>query len=225
MSELKRLKTEKRQRQLEVDNEKLTEERECMALEKKDIEKKKESMEREKPRIKKEKNEIEREKESLVEDNAMLSLQLRELITERDQLKRMTEGHAVIDKGIVSLIKERLKILDDLIASHISAGERSVKNSLNLLKKAIQDKQGFLRSTRLLYLTLYPSFMAYLKENDLTEKEIDFICLLVLGLRNKEIGEFLETSRPYHISSDIRMKLGLSQNDTNLGIFILSKIK
>ncbi|MBD5329810.1 MAG: hypothetical protein HDS03_08025 [Bacteroides sp.] len=225
MSELKRLRIEKRQRQLEIDNEKLTEEKEGISLEKKGIEKEKESIEKEKNRIEKEKDEVERERESMVEDNAVLSMQLRELITERDQLKKMMEGNAIINKGIVELIKERLKILDDLIASHISAGEKSVKNSQNLLKKAIQDKQGFLRSTRLLYMTLYPSFMTYLKESDLTEKEIDFICLLVLGLRNKEIGEFLETSRPYHISSAIRMKLGLSQYDTNLGIFILSKIK
>ena len=225
MSELECLKTEKRQRQLESDNEKLAEEKESIALEKKSIEKEKERIEKEKNRIEKEKDEVEREKEGMIEDNAVLSMQLRELITERDQLKKMMDGNTIINKGIVELIRERLKILDDLIASHISAGERSVKNSLNLLKKAIQDKQGFLRSTRLLYMTLYPSFMTYLKENDLTEKEIDFICLLVLGLRNKEIGEFLETSRPYHISSDIRMKLGLSQNDTNLGIFILSKIK
>ncbi len=62
--------------------------------------------------------------------------------------------------------------------------------------------------------------MKYLEAHGLTEREIDFVCLYALGLRGKDIGNYLDLARHYNISTEIRKKLGLDTNDTNLGPFI-----
>ena len=41
-----------------------------------------------------------------------------------------------------------------------------------------------------------------------------FICYRIKG---KEIGEYIQIKRHYHTSTDIRKKLGLKEDDTNLG--------
>ena len=48
--------------------------------------------------------------------------------------------------------------------------------------------------------------------------------IYALGLRPKEIGDYLGSKRYYIVSSKIRMKLGLDKNGTNLGAFIKGEI-
>ena len=224
-SELNRLRIEKRKRELEEDNKKLEEEKAHEVSEKNKIVNEKNSIEVERDRIESERNDFKKAYESSCENNLLLSTQLKELISEKDHLNSLIEGNTIISDEIVELVKDRLKILDELIASQISMNEKSTKRAMAILKQRILNREEFLKSTRLLYETLYPSFLKYLYENDLNDQEIDYICLQALGLRSKEIGAFLNTSRHYHISSSIRAKLGLTQNDTNLGIFIYSKFK
>jgi hypothetical protein len=51
------------------------------------------------------------------------------------------------------------------------------------------------------------------------------VCLYAIGLRGKEIGEYIQLKRHYHMSTDIRKKLGLSEDDTNLGLHIRNLMK
>ncbi len=65
-----------------------------------------------------------------------------------------------------------------------------------------------------------PKFISYLEEQGLNEAEINQACLYDMGMNGKTAGTYLEQSRHYHISSDIRRKLGLPENSTNLSIHI-----
>lgn len=67
--------------------------------------------------------------------------------------------------------------------------------------------------------------MNKLKDRKFSEIEIDYVCLYAIGLRGKEIGNYLQTKSHYNISSDIRAKLGLDKNETNLGKFIINEIR
>ena len=49
----------------------------------------------------------------------------------------------------------------------------------------------------------------------LNEAEQNYVCLYAIGLRGKEIGAYIQIKRHYHMSTDIRKKLGLNQDDTN----------
>ena len=59
-----------------------------------------------------------------------------------------------------------------------------------------------------------------LKEKGLTEWEIGYCCLYTLGLKGKDIGEYIQKKRHYIISHEIRHKLGLTEHDTNIGIYL-----
>lgn len=70
----------------------------------------------------------------------------------------------------------------------------------------------------------HPDFMAYLHEHGLTERELNYCCLYAIGLRGKEIGNYLDLVRHYNISADVRRKLGLNTNGENLGPYLRSML-
>ena len=59
----------------------------------------------------------------------------------------------------------------------------------------------------------------------LTESEINYVCLYAIGLRGKEVGEYMQLKRHYHISSDVRKKLDLDEHQTNIGIYVRKLMK
>ena len=80
-------------------------------------------------------------------------------------------------------------------------------------------------STRLAFRASHPALMKYLDDHGLTEAELNYVCLYAIGLRGKEIGEYIQLKRHYHTSTDIRKKLGLNEDDTNLGLHIRNLMK
>ena len=67
--------------------------------------------------------------------------------------------------------------------------------------------------------------MEHLERHGLTTDEIYYICLCAIGLRSKEIGEYIQKRRHYVISHEIRKKLGLDEHETNLGRYIRQMIE
>lgn len=82
------------------------------------------------------------------------------------------------------------------------------------------DREEFLRSTKILFEENHPRFTAYLAGKGLTDWEIGYCCLYTLGLKGKDIGEYIQKKRHYIISHEIRQKLGLDEHDTNLSIYL-----
>mgnify|MGYP003300524993 FL=1 len=88
------------------------------------------------------------------------------------------------------------------------------------IESLVANKEEFIISTRMAFAASHPQFIKYLEERGLTESELGYLCLYAIGLRGKEIGEYIQLKRHYHISSDIRKKLGIDEHETNLGIYI-----
>ena len=91
--------------------------------------------------------------------------------------------------------------------------------------QVIQDKDEFMNTTRLAFKASHPKFIKYLEQHGLTESEINYVCLYAIGLRGKEVGEYMQLKRHYHISSDVRKKLGIDEHQTNIGIYIRKLMK
>lgn len=96
---------------------------------------------------------------------------------------------------------------------------------MNYIFNLRKDKKEFLKSTRLALTALYPAFIEYLRQHNLQEDEIDYLCLYAIGLRGKDAGEYIHMKRHYNMSSEIRRKLGMGEHDTNLGIYIRQLMK
>jgi len=124
------------------------------------------------------------------------------------------------DDRAMAVIRERLAVLDKIIASRISSDDKLYRSSEEELDVMMADREEFLRSTRILFEESHPKFIAYLESKGLTDWEAGYCCLYTLGLKGKDIGEYIQKKRHYIISHEIRQKLGLDEHDTNISIYL-----
>lgn len=203
IGKLKRIMSEKEQNRLQLENENLQNQNSVLELEKYNAA-------------------LELEKQNLATEN--MKLKISQLESEGEHLKELLTD-AKLSKPILNSIQERIDILNGLLAAKISGNETYSKPYDTWINQITEDKKSFMDSTRLAFRASYPAFMKYLDDHGLTEPELNYVCLYAIGLRGKEISEYIQVKRHYHMSTDIRKKLGLSENDTNLGLHIRNLMK
>ncbi len=124
------------------------------------------------------------------------------------------------DDQAMALIRQRLAVLDKVLASYLSSDEKAYRISEEEVENLISDREEFLTSTKVVFKERYPKFIGYLEGKGLTDWEIGYCCLFTLGLKGKDVGEYIQKKRHYIISHEIRQKLGLGEHDTNIGIWL-----
>lgn len=124
------------------------------------------------------------------------------------------------DEKAMAVIRQRLSVLDKVIASRISSDDKFYRSSEEEIDVLMADREEFLRSTKIVFEESHPKFIAYLQDKGLTDWEIGYCCLYTLGLKGKDIGEYIQKKRHYIISHEIRQKLGLDEHDTNISIYL-----
>lgn len=167
--------------------------------------------------------ELECERQSLTADN--LRLKIEQLENESEVLKEVLERQKDLAKPVEDAIKIRIEMLNGLLASRITDNTSYAEPYRTWKDQVIQDKDEFMNTTRLAFKASHPKFIKYLEQHGLTESEINYVCLYAIGLRGKEVGEYMQLKRHYHISSDIRKKLGIDEHQTNIGIYIRKLMK
>ncbi len=171
-----------------------------------------------------------RKEKILSEEKHMVELQLLE---EKQKEYQHMYDEAIDEveylKGLLDFNKEpsvrhhlldRLNLLNTFIVEYLVSGSSST--SSEVLKKFIQDKQHFMDSTRQSFIVAHPELIEYLEQRDLTHNEICCCCLYMIGLRGKDIANYLEMNSGsyYKFSSNLRKKLGMSPNDTNIDKYL-----
>lgn len=154
-----------------------------------------------------------------------LSMRILQLESESENLKNLLSNQKELPKPITEAIRIRIEMLNSLLAAQISDNERYAKPYSAWIDEILKNKDVFMDSTRLAFKASHPRFINYLEEHGLTEAEQNYLCLYAIGLRGKEIGEYIQLKRHYHISSDIRKKLGIDEHETNIGIYIRKLMK
>lgn len=195
-------------------------------------------------RKEKEKAELERDKKILEADNlekdnkrleaeqrqheleaANLRLEISQLEGERDHLKELQKEQSELAKPIQKVIKSRLDMLNGLLAREITRNDSYAEPYNKWIEAIRNDKKKFMDSTRLAFAASHPRFMEYLEQRGLTADEINYLCLYAIGLRGKEVGEYIQMKRHYIISHEIRKKLGIDEHETNIGLYIRRLMK
>ena len=174
-------------------------------------------------RKEKEKAELERDKKTLEADN--LRLEISQLEGERDHLKDLQKEQSELAKPIQKVIKNRLDMLNGLLAKEITRNDSYAEPYIKWIETIHSDKKKFMDSTRLAFAASHPKFMEYLEQRDLSADEIKYLCLYAIGLRGKEVGEYIQMKRHYIISHEIRKKLGIDEHETNIGHYIRRLMK
>ena len=168
---------------------------------------------------------IEQENVNLRLEQENLSMRNSRLEAESENLKALLAEQEELSAPVTEAIKARLAILNGLLAAKISSNNAYSQPYDKWEEKITKDKHAFMTSTRLAFKASHPKFMKYLEEHGLTDSELDYLCLYAIGLRGKEIGDYIQLKRHYHISSDIRKKLGIDEHETNLGIYVRKLMK
>lgn len=232
LSQEKNLLEEQKNKRLQLERENLKQENEnlelrnCQAeLEKENLRRANDKLELERQNavLEQQKAKLECERQSLAAEN--LRIKIEQLKDESASLKDILEKRKDLAKPIEEAIKIRIEMLNGLLATQITNNEVYAKSYEAWKDQLIQDKDEFMDTTRLAFKASHPRFIEYLEEHGLTQSEINYVCLYAIGLRGKEAGEYMKLKRHYHISSDVRKKLGMNENQTNIGIFIRNLMK
>ena len=213
----KRVIVEKENESLKLEQEILKEKHENAELE---LEKK--ALEAE--NLLKEKERLESERHNQELEAAYLKLSISKLEEEKDRLTEALNKHSSLAEPVQRILQERIDALNSLIAKEIANNEKYAEPYTKWIEAVKKDKDEFMNSTRIAISVAHPKFMDYLKKHDLTQVEINYLCLYIIGLRGKEVGEYMQLKRHYNISSDIRRKLGIDEHETNIGPYIRRKI-
>lgn len=72
----------------------------------------------------------------------------------------------------------------------------------------------------LAYLSSHATNRYFIPNWGLSMYEINYLCLYAIGLRGKEVGNYIQIKRHYIISHEIRKKLGIDEHETNIGLYI-----
>ena len=217
-SKTRRILAEKENENLKLEQDNLRKEKE-----KAELERDKKTLEAE--NLEKDKKRLEAEQRQYELEAANLRLEISQLESERDHLKELQKEQSELAKPIQKVIKDRLDILNSLLAKEITQNDSYAESYNNWIETVHNDKKKFMDSTRLAFAASHPKFMEYLEQHGLSNDEINYLCLYAIGLRGKEVGEYIQMKRHYIVSHEIRKKLGIDQHETNLGLYIRRLIK
>lgn len=217
-SKTRRILAEKENENLKLEQDNLRKEKE-----KAELERDKKTLEAE--NLEKDKKRLEAEQRQYELEAANLRLEISQLESERDHLKELQKEQSELAKPIQKVIKDRLDILNGLLAKEITQNDSYAESYNNWIETVHNDKKKFMDSTRLAFAASHPKFMEYLEQHGLSNDEINYLCLYAIGLRGKEVGEYIQMKRHYIVSHEIRQKLGIDQHETNLGLYIRRLIK
>lgn len=171
-------------------------------------------------KLKSESEKLALEKERLALESENLAYRVEKLEEESDQLKTIIDSHEELPQEVKNAIKIRIEMLNSLLAGYITANNKYEKPYDKWVRDLTDDIDKFMNSNRLAFQASHPRFIQYFEERGLTTEEINYICLYAIGLKGKEIGNYMK--RPSHVntSSAIRKKLGIDKHDTNIGIYV-----
>ena len=162
----------------------------------------------------------EKENKNLRLEQENLRLEIDQLENERDHLKELQKEQSELSKPIKDVIKNRLDLLNGLLAKEITNNDRYAEPYNKWIDTVRNDKKKFMDSTRLAFAASHPKFIEHLEQHGLSTDEINYLCLYAIGLRGKEVGEYIQTKRHYIVSHEIRKKLGIDEHETNIGPYI-----
>ena len=160
------------------------------------------------------------EGERLVLEAENLAHRVEILENESENLKNLMDSQNELPSEVQDTIKVRIEMLNSLLAGYITANEQYEKPYDVWVKELTANTEEFMNSNRLAFQASHPRFIQYFEEHGLSVDEINYVCLYAIGLRGKEVGNYMKKRSHVNISSAIRKKLGIDKHETNIGIYV-----
>ena len=139
---------------------------------------------------------------------------------ERDSLTELLEQNKELNQTAKNALLERIALLNRFFLANITKDAKTSKEVDKEIEGLLENKEVFMTSTRLAFAGSHSHFIKHLESCGLTDWEIGYCCLYALGLKGKEVGEYIQMKSHFNNSSDIRKKLGLPEHGITLGTHI-----
>lgn len=139
---------------------------------------------------------------------------------ERDGLTELLEQNKELDQVARNALLARIALLNRFFMANITNNPDASRKVDKEIGALLKNKEEFMTSTRMAFSGSHPHFIKHLERCGLNEWEIGYCCLYALGLKGKEIGEYIQMKSHFNNSSDIRKKLGLPEHGITLGTHI-----
>lgn len=217
--------TELENKQLKSENEMAIQKTRITELENKQLKSDKDKAIRE-AKIKELENEnlkAEIDKKALEAENLAHRVELLE--NESASLKELMDSQEELPSEVQDAIKVRIEMLNALMAGYITNNDQYEKPYESWIKELTDNTEEFMNSNRLAFQVSHPRFIQYFEDHGLTVSEINYVCLYAIGLRGKEVGNYMKKRSHVNISSGIRKKLGIDKHETNIGIYVRKLLK
>ena len=143
-----------------------------------------------------------------------------QMAQERDSLTELLEQNKELNQTAKNALLERIALLNRFFLANITNDPVASKKVDEEIEELLRNKESFMSSTRMSFAGSHPHFIKHLESCGLTEWEIGYCCLYALGLKGKEVGEYIQMKSHFNNSSDIRKKLGLPEHGITLGTHI-----
>ena len=165
------------------------------------------------------------EQERLALEAENLAHRVDTLEEESRSLKELMATSVELPEEVQKAIQVRIEMLNSLLAGYITSNEQYEKPYDVWVRELTENTEAFMNSNRLAFQASHPRFIQYFEEHGLTEDEINYVCLYAIGLRGKEVGNYMKKPGHVNISSAIRKKLGIDKHETNIGIYVRKLLK
>ncbi len=165
----------------------------------------------------------ERDRKALEAENLAHRVEILE--NESASLKELMDSQEELPAEVQEAIKVRIEMLNALMAGYITNNDQYEKPYESWIKELTDNTEEFMNSNRLAFQVSHPRFIQYFEDHDLTVSEINYVCLYAIGLRGKEVGNYMKKRSHVNISSGIRKKLGIDKHETNIGIYVRKLLK
>lgn len=158
----------------------------------------------------------------LWKNHTLMRLALHDANEEKLQLEKLLEGGTQISQDMVVILSARIEALNDVIIDRLTGSKKMVRNSRAMIESLTDDRNGFILGVAMQYSLSHPDFVKHLRSFGLSNWEIGYCCLFIIGMTGKDIAGYVLSSSTtaYGIASKIRQKFGLGPHDTNLSKYV-----
>ena len=137
-------------------------------------------------------------------EEARMASMYEDLRAEYDSLQQISQTTVQVNDRAKALLGDRMRALGAFLTEE---QPESLDRAASRLETLTENRKELVETIGLLFGVYHPRFISMLLEYGLTTMEVGFCCLYVLGFRTTEIGDVINRSGYYNISSDIRKKL------------------
>ncbi|MCQ2161132.1 MAG: hypothetical protein MJY97_08605 [Bacteroidales bacterium] len=143
-------------------------------------------------------------------------------LIEKQQLEALLENGTQISEDMTDLLSDRIKALNEVIIGRLTLSKNIGNDSTAIIDSLTDDRNGFILGIAMQYSLSHPAFVKHLKSFGLSNWEIGYCCLFIIGMTGKDIAGYVLSSSTtaYGIASKIRQKFGLGPRDTNLSKYV-----